>query len=147
MPPGAVTALPTEPFGDKVVIDACNYYPARDGRVLALEDGHTTSSELVAAHLQAAVVVKAFNPMYDATLSSAGRPDLPPAHRLALFLAGDVPAARQRVADLNFKIGFAPVDVGNLRSGHLLEPGSPVYTADLTGGQAEAALRDAGGST
>jgi predicted dinucleotide-binding enzyme len=44
--------VPVEPLQDKIVIDTNNYYPARDGRFAQLDDGSTTSSELMQAHLR-----------------------------------------------------------------------------------------------
>ncbi len=46
-------AVPAEPLRGKVVIDTNNYSPQRDGRIPALDDGATTSSELLQDHLEA----------------------------------------------------------------------------------------------
>ena len=58
---GPYDDLPAAELTGKVVLDAGNYYPERDGRIAALDDGSTTSSELLAARLPGAHVVKAFN--------------------------------------------------------------------------------------
>ena len=42
---------PVEPLAGKVVIDTNNYYPQRDGQIAELDDGATTSSELLQRHL------------------------------------------------------------------------------------------------
>ena len=47
--------LPPAAFDGKVVIDATNYYAGRDGDIPALQDDSTTSSELIAAHLDVLV--------------------------------------------------------------------------------------------
>ena len=60
VPLKAYPDLPAEAFAGKVVADANNYYPGRDGSFEALDDDRTTSSELLAEHL----AVKAFNTMY-----------------------------------------------------------------------------------
>jgi predicted dinucleotide-binding enzyme len=55
-----------------VVIDAGNYYPARDGRIAEI-DGGLTDSEWVARSLGHAVV-KAFNNIVADSLNAGGRP-------------------------------------------------------------------------
>src|SRR5690349_327722 len=47
VPLKAVQDLPAEPLAGKVLIDTNNYYPDRDGRIEALENGTTTTGELV----------------------------------------------------------------------------------------------------
>src|ERR1700674_177103 len=53
--------VPVEPLAGKIVIDTGNYYAPRDGHVAEIDDGTTTPSELLAAHLPTSKVVKAFN--------------------------------------------------------------------------------------
>ncbi len=48
IPFGKYKALPAQAFYSKVVIDAGNYYPERDGHVADLDSGVATSSELMA---------------------------------------------------------------------------------------------------
>lgn len=67
-------SVPVEPLAGKIVIDTNNYYPARDGRIPELDDESTTTSELLQAHLPTSKVVKAFNHIYAAQLTSDGRP-------------------------------------------------------------------------
>ncbi len=74
IPFGQFRALPATPLAGKVVVDAMNYYPQRDGRI---EFGDLTSSELVAQSLSGARLVKAFNTMYFETLAAKGRTDEP----------------------------------------------------------------------
>jgi predicted dinucleotide-binding enzyme len=52
--------LPPEAFDGRVVVDTANYFPQYVGRIDALEDG-TTSSQMLAARLPGARLVKAFN--------------------------------------------------------------------------------------
>jgi len=85
----AYADLPAEAFAGKIVIDANNYYPDRDGEIAELDRGETTSSELLARHLGRARVVKAFNTMNFRPLGSDGRPSAPRAERLAIYVAGD----------------------------------------------------------
>lgn len=94
VPLKAYPDLPAEAFAGKVVADANNYYPGRDGSFEALDDDRTTSSELLAEHL----AVKAFNTMYYATLATEGRPDTPRDERPVLFVRADDPDAKRIVS-------------------------------------------------
>ena len=144
IPLGRIDELPPQPFAGKIVIDANNYYPERDGEIAELDRGETTSSELLARHLGRARVVKAFNTMNFRPLGSDGRPSAPRAERLALFVAGDDADAKRRVMELIEEIGFAALDTGSLADGgRRQQPGSPIYTTqELTGAEARAKLAD-----
>ena len=140
IPFGAHPTLPAEALEDKIVIDATNYYPGRDGHIAELDSDAVTSSELVAQHLEGARVVKAFNTMQAATLGEESRPAGDP-QRLVLFVAGDDPGANRTVVDLIDEIGFDGVITGSLADGgRLQQPGSPVYGAELTIAEAQEAL-------
>lgn len=132
------TSLPAERLAGKIVIDAANYYEARDGR---MDFDGLTSSELVARHLPESRLVKAFNTMYYATLAAESRPDSPPEERLVLFVAGDDDGAKATVSNLIEEIGFSPVDTGSLgEGGWRQQPGSPVYNRPMTPGEARERL-------
>ena len=68
LPPSLIDALP--PGG--TVIDTGNYYPPRDGRIAAIEDG-LPETAWVAALLRTPVV-KAFNNITNYSLAHNGRP-------------------------------------------------------------------------
>jgi predicted dinucleotide-binding enzyme len=141
IPFGAIGELPRDAFAGKIVVDANNYYPDRDGHVAELDADETTSSEMLASRLAGATVVKAFNTMYYATLASAGEPEAAPDERLAIYLAGDDPAAKRVVSDLIEQIGFTAVDTGTLaQGGRLQQPGSPIYGKDVSAAQARATV-------
>ncbi len=127
IPFGRFTDLPAEAFDGTVVVDTGNYYAQRDGAIPQIDEGSTTSTELVAAHLKGARTVKAFNTLYYVKLREDGRPDAPAADRLAIPLAGDDADAKRIVSGLIEEIGFAPVDAGALADGRRQEPGAPVY--------------------
>jgi predicted dinucleotide-binding enzyme len=137
VPLKAVPDLPADALGGRLVVDAGNYYPGRDGEIAAIEGG-TPSTRWVADHLTGATVVKAFNTMNWRYLLDGGRPagDL---QRMALPVAGDDVEAKQRVTDLVDELGFDPVDSGALDESWRQEPGTPVYGANLDA----AATRDA----
>jgi len=141
IPLRAYPDLPAEAFAGKVVIDANNYYPQRDGQIPELDREETTSSELLARHLTGARIVKSFNTMNFRPLGSDGRPDAPRAERLAIYLAGDDEGAKEIVAGLIHEVGFAPVDTGSLHEGGVRQqPGSPIYNNPMPAEEAEAAV-------
>jgi len=51
VPLRAYSALPPEPFAGKIVVDANNYYPQRDGQIAELDSKSATSTGLLARHL------------------------------------------------------------------------------------------------
>jgi predicted dinucleotide-binding enzyme len=131
----AYTDLPAPQLTGRIVIDAGNYYPNRDGRHPALDAGETTITELLAEQLPGARVVKAFNTLYWEHLRDRAGEDDP----IALFLAGDDQDAKDRVAALIRDIGFAPVDVGSLaEGGRKLQPDAPLSGVQLTEPEARA---------
>jgi len=143
---GKYRTLPAEVFQNKIVIDANNYYPDRDGQFADIDDGKVTSSELLAAHLKDARIVKAFNTIWFEHLKTKGNTNLPIEERRAIFVAGDDADAKKIVSNLIEEIGFAPVDTGNLRDGGLTqEPGTAVYNRGLTASDAQAMLDGGGG--
>jgi predicted dinucleotide-binding enzyme len=119
-------SVPADAVGDKVVIDANNYYPQRDGQVPELDDESTTNSELLQAHLPEAKVVKTFNHIQAAQIVSDGTPAGTPDRR-ALAVAGDDAAAKATVAGLLDEFGFDVVDAGPLSEGWRFQRDEPAY--------------------
>jgi predicted dinucleotide-binding enzyme len=141
IPFGKYKDLPAEKLDGKLVIDSNNYYPDRDGHFAELDEGTTTSSELLADHLKGARIVKAFNTIWFEHLKSQGNTDLAPEDRRVIFIAGDDEHAKETVAKLIDDIGFAAVDTGNLGDGgRRQQPGSAVYNKDLKPEEAELIL-------
>jgi 8-hydroxy-5-deazaflavin:NADPH oxidoreductase len=133
IPFGKYQTLPEHGFHDKVVIDANNYYPSRDGKIAALDKGETTSSELIGEHLKGARLVKAFNTIWFEHLATEGDTKAPLADRRAIFISGDDTQAKEIVGRLIEEIGFAAVDMGFLHEGgKSQEPGTAVYNKDIT---------------
>ena len=81
-------AVPVGPLAGKIVIDTNNYYPERDGHIAELDNESTTTSELLQAHLPTSKIVKAFNHIYAAALTTDGQP-AGTKNRRALVIAGD----------------------------------------------------------
>jgi predicted dinucleotide-binding enzyme len=127
IPFGRYRELHPDPFKGKIVIDATNYYPKRDGNFPDLDEGRLTSSERVAHHFAGARLVKAFNNLPMNVLKERARHKGAP-DRIALPLSGDDPAAKRVVAQLIDKVGFDPVDLGGLADGgRLHQQGSRLY--------------------
>ncbi|HYY99210.1 MAG TPA: NAD(P)-binding domain-containing protein [Pyrinomonadaceae bacterium] len=141
IPFGKYETLPAEAFEGKVVIDANNYYPNRDGNFPALDSGETTSSELLAGRLKGARLVKGFNTIWFEHLAKQGDAELPVEERRAIFIAGDDEEAKQVVSRLVEEIGFAAVDTGALaEGGRRQQPGAAVYNRELNAREAARVL-------
>jgi predicted dinucleotide-binding enzyme len=74
VPLRAYDSIPVAPLTGKIVMDTNNYYPERDGQFGVLDDGSTTSSELLQRHLAGARVVKVFNNIFFKHLGSPAAP-------------------------------------------------------------------------
>jgi predicted dinucleotide-binding enzyme len=118
--------VPVEPLAGKIVIDTDNYYPERDGHIPELDNESTTTSELLQAHLPTSKVVKAFNHIYAADLTTHGQP-AGAKKRRALVIAGDDKDAKATVTHLLDQFGFDTVDAGPLREGWRIQRDTPGY--------------------
>ena len=118
--------VPVEPLAGKIVIDTNNYYPGRDGRIPELDNESTTTSELLQAHLPSSKVVKAFNHIYAADLTTDGKP-AGAKNRRALVIAGDDKDAKATVTHLLDQFGFDAVDAGPLKEGWRIQRDTPGY--------------------
>ena len=134
--------VPVAPLAGKVVIDTNNYYPQRDGQIAELDNESTTTAELLQAHLPTSKVVKAFNHIYAAQLTTDGRP-AGSENRRALVIAGDDAAAKTVVTNLLDEFGFDTVDAGPLKEGWRIQRDTPGYGPRRT---AEELPRGAGGT-
>jgi predicted dinucleotide-binding enzyme len=123
------------PLAGKIVVDTTNNFV--DDELVDL-DGRT-SSEVVADLVPGARLVKAFNHLLIPRLGTLHGYAEP----LALYLAGDDPAAKAVVADLIRDLGGAPVDTGGLVEGARQWGTGGVLAArghPLTGTEAQAIL-------
>jgi len=126
VPLKAIGTVPVEPLKGKIVIDTNNYYPDRDGHIPELDNESTTTSELLQRHLPESRIVKAFNHIYAAELTTHGQPKGTP-NRRALIVAGDDSSAKKVVSDLIDQFGFDVVDMGPLREGWRIQRDTPGY--------------------
>ncbi|CAK9887954.1 MULTISPECIES: NADPH-dependent F420 reductase [Pseudomonas] len=119
-------SVPAQWLEGKIVMDANNYYPDRDGQLPALDRFETTTSRLLAEHLQGSRVVKVFNAILaqdlekDARVSGA-------ADRRALPVAGDDDEAKSVVSTLLDDLGYDAVDAGGLDESWRFERAKPAY--------------------
>jgi 8-hydroxy-5-deazaflavin:NADPH oxidoreductase len=118
--------VPVAPIAGKIVIDTNNYYPQRDGHIPELDSESTTTSELLQAHLPTSKVVKAFNHIYAAQITTDGRPAGTP-NRRGLVIAGNDPAAKATVAKLLDEFGYDAVDAGPLSESWRIQRDTPGY--------------------
>ena len=113
-------------LGDRIVIDTTNPY-LHGSLALALY-GESSAAEEIAARLPGARLVKAYNTLPALLLMAGGEAD----RRLAMFLAGDDPAAKRVVERLICDSGFEPVDAGPLVRARELEPRGSLFGQPLS---------------
>jgi predicted dinucleotide-binding enzyme len=132
IPLRSIPNLPRDLFANApaslVVVDTGNYYPQRDGRIEAIEQGMTESRWT--AHQLRRPVIKAFNNIYAQHLLEEGLPRGTPG-RIALPVAGDDKNAKAVVIALLDALGFDGVDAGSLDDSWRQQPGTPVYGTDF----------------
>jgi predicted dinucleotide-binding enzyme len=126
IPLGGIDTLPAAQLAGKIVIDTNNYYPQRDGNISVLDDESTTTAELLQSSLPESTVVKAFNHIYAADLTTDGQP-AGSENRRALIVAGDEASGRETVAALLDDFGFDTVDLGPLSEGWRIQRDTPGY--------------------
>ncbi len=129
-----IGTVPVEPLDGKIVIDTNNYYPQRDGRIAALDEESTTTSEMLQDLLPGSFVVKAFNHIRAAEITTAGRPVGDPDRR-ALVAASDHLAALVVVSRLLDAFGFDPVPVQPLSESWRIQRDTPGYVRPLSAPQ------------
>lgn len=132
------TSVDANDVRGKIVIDAMNYYPNRDGHIAQVDSSELASSELVAQHLTGARIVKAFNTIWSEHLKSKGNKNAPVAQRRAIFISGDDADAKRAVTELIEEIGFGAYDMGSLHDSRHQQPDTAVYNKDVTVAEASA---------
>jgi 8-hydroxy-5-deazaflavin:NADPH oxidoreductase len=105
----------------KVVIDACNPFPRRDGEIAdwARDKGAGLAS---AELLPGARIVRAFNAVGAARMAAVHEEP----GRVGMPIAGDDAEAVAVASGLIREIGFEPVLIGGLAKGEYLIPGTPL---------------------
>ena len=131
VPLRAYRDVPAAPLAGRIVLDTTNYYWERDGHFPELDRGEATTSGLLQAHLVDAKVVKAFNHITAADITTTGTPAGAPERR-ALGTASDFPEAIALVTDLYDRLGFDTVSAGPLSESWRLERDRPAYVIRQT---------------
>ena len=124
----------------KILIDAGNPYPNRDGEVAqkVIDDESQTATGYVASLFPKAKTVKAFNSVHQKVFAEQAFKEGD--DRIAVQICSDEPAAKETVKQLIEDMGFAPQDLGDLSQGVLFEPNAPLYNQNLKIGDAEKLL-------
>jgi len=130
VPLHAYRSLPATELSGKVAVDILNYFPRRDGVIAALQKGELTTSELLAQQLPGVRVVKALNSITAEDLLKDVRPQSA-TQRRAMPIASDDADAKSMVFEFVNKIGFDPVDAGELAESWRFERFRPVYCVAL----------------
>jgi 8-hydroxy-5-deazaflavin:NADPH oxidoreductase len=128
VPVRAYPLLPAAALAGKLVLDAGNYYPPRDGQLPELDDKALTSSEYLRQLLPDAEVVKVFNNIFFKHLLNLARP-AGAADRSTLPIAGDSAAGKRAATGFLESIGYGALDYRPLAESWRQEPGQPVYGA------------------
>jgi 8-hydroxy-5-deazaflavin:NADPH oxidoreductase len=113
---------------ETVIIDTSNYYPARDGRIEAIEAGQVES--LWVSEQLGRPIVKAWNAIGSDSFARKGKPAGSPA-RIAIPVAADSDRDRKVGMALLGDTGFDAFDAGTLADSWRQQPGAPCYCTDL----------------
>lgn len=131
IPLSAIETLPQAPLAGKVVLDANNYYPGRDGRIAALDTNMSTTSGLLQKHLPQSHVVKAFNHINAKDIPRDATPFGTPTRR-ALAIFGQDGQAKEVATAFIDDLGYDAVDLGTLDESWRLERDTPGYGKPMT---------------
>jgi predicted dinucleotide-binding enzyme len=121
-------ALRPELFAGKILVDAMNYWDEIDGVDGPFATAPAGTSMLVQEWFSSARVVKSLNHLGYFKFEKSRLPNGAPG-RIAMAAAGNDRYAVAAALQLIDRLGFDPVDAGNLESGLALQPGGPVFGA------------------
>lgn len=105
----------------KIVIDACNPFPGRDGEI-ANQAREIGAGLMSAKLLPGARIVRAFNAIGAGRMGSAHQEP----GKIGMPIAGDDKEAIEVASQLIREIGYEPVLIGGLEMGKYLMPGTPL---------------------
>jgi predicted dinucleotide-binding enzyme len=121
----------------KVVLDAGNPYPSRDGE-MAVRDRQRGTGVASAEYLPGTKLVRAFNAINAGPLA---RDAFRKPERIGIPLASDDAKAMAVATQLVSDAGFDPVPVGALSRAREFDYGTPVYVRGMTARELRQALR------
>ncbi len=112
-------------YGGKVIIDATNPYPERDGEMAQeVRDDNRNASEYTAMKFSTALTAKAFNTIHAKDLKTRAFDTQNP---IAIPFAAQDSKSRSTTEQLINDIGFVPIYVGDLGATNAMEVGEKVY--------------------
>jgi len=112
-------------YKNKVIIDATNPYPERDGEMAQeVRDGNLNSSEYVATRFNTARTAKAFNTIHAEDLKNNAFRE---SGKMAVPFAAQDQRSREVAERLISDIGFEPVYAGDLAATNAMEVDHKVY--------------------
>jgi predicted dinucleotide-binding enzyme len=125
---------------DATIIDTSNYYPHRDQRIAAIDEGQPES--LWVADQLGRPIVKAWNAVGSGPLEAATT-EKGTAERIAIPVAGDDVDTKRTAMDLVELTGLDAVDAGSLADSWRQQPGTPVYCTARSAGEIPSLLEAA----
>jgi 8-hydroxy-5-deazaflavin:NADPH oxidoreductase len=112
-------------YGNKVIIDATNPYPERDGEMAQeVRDSNRNASEYTAMKFGTAKTAKAFNTIYAEHLKERAFRET---DKLAIPFAAQDADSKRVTQQLIEDIGFDAVYVGGLEDTHIMDPEQKIY--------------------
>ena len=113
----------------KVVIDAMNPFPGRDGKIAETIINRGIASGIsTAEHLPDSDVVRAFSSVYFKVLKSEAHRS---GEKIAIPMAADSKEAKKVAGELIMDAGFAPCDIGSLADSKSLDPDGELFGKTL----------------
>ncbi|TYP75251.1 NADPH-dependent F420 reductase [Aquimarina intermedia] len=112
-------------YGNKVIIDATNPYPERDGEMAQeVRDSNRNASEYTAMKFSTAKTAKAFNTIHAEHLKERAFRN---SEKLAVPYAAQDQESKQVTQTLIEDIGFDAVYVGDLGKTNIMDPDQKIY--------------------
>jgi predicted dinucleotide-binding enzyme len=112
-------------YSNKVIIDATNPYPERDGQMAKdVRDSNRNASEYTAMKFGTAKTAKAFNTIYAEHLQNRAFRDN---DKLAIPFAAQDGESKKITQQLIEDIGFEPVYIGGLEETQIMDPDQKIY--------------------
>jgi predicted dinucleotide-binding enzyme len=121
----------------KVVLDAGNPYPSRDGE-MAVRDRERGTGVASAEYLPGTKLVRAFNAINSGPLA---REAFRTPEKIGIPLAADDPKAMEIASQLVTDAGFDPVPVGGLARAREFDFGTPVYVRNFSAAKIREVLK------
>jgi predicted dinucleotide-binding enzyme len=125
-------------YGGRIIIDATNPYPERDGEMAQeVRDSNRNASEYTAMKFNTAKTAKAFNTIYAQHLKDRAFRDV---DKLAIPFAAQDQESKKVTQQLIEDIGFDAVYVGELKDTGIMDPDQKIYAKSLTRKELESLL-------